>query len=161
MAKTVKYTGTQRRWPELATTGKQSVWFPGQAEERSDSEAALLIATGYFIDQDALNQTPAETATLAAMVSGGAQVGTSRSALASDSGNKLELANGVTYTLTDAVALPADVVLLGPEPGSATIAVTGTATANGTTSNITISAGQVASIISRPSNPAKFVVKVS
>ena len=48
MAKTIKYTGTQVRWPELAITGKQSVWSPGQQDERSDSEAALLIATGLF-----------------------------------------------------------------------------------------------------------------
>lgn len=48
MAKFIKYTGTQRDWSELAVTGKQSTWQPGHAEERSDSEAALLIATGLF-----------------------------------------------------------------------------------------------------------------
>lgn len=69
MPKTVKYIGTTNRWPELAVTGKQSVWMPGQMDERPDSEAALLLATGLFADQDALNQTPAETAALAALVS--------------------------------------------------------------------------------------------
>lgn len=44
----IKYIGTQLRWPELAVTGKQSVWFPGQEEERSDAEAAQLLATGLF-----------------------------------------------------------------------------------------------------------------
>lgn len=48
MSKTIKYTGTQDRWPELAITGKQSVWRPGQQEERADAEADLLIATGLF-----------------------------------------------------------------------------------------------------------------
>ena len=52
MPKTVEYTGAQRGWSELAATGKQSVWFPGQAEERSDSEAALLLATGLFKSPD-------------------------------------------------------------------------------------------------------------
>lgn len=69
MPKTVKYIGTTNRWPELAVTGKQSVWMPGQMDERTDSEAAQLLATGLFADQDALNQTPAETAALAALVS--------------------------------------------------------------------------------------------
>lgn len=41
----IKYIGTQQRWPELATTGKQSVWMPGQIEERDDVEAGKLLAT--------------------------------------------------------------------------------------------------------------------
>jgi hypothetical protein len=48
MSKTIKYTGTQDRWPELLVTGKPSLWLPGQQEERSDAEAALLLATGLF-----------------------------------------------------------------------------------------------------------------
>lgn len=48
MPKTIKYIGTQSRWPELAVTGKQSVWMPGQQEERSDAEAQALLATGLF-----------------------------------------------------------------------------------------------------------------
>ena len=43
MPKTVKYIGTVTRWPELATTGKQSTWVPGQQEQRSDTEAAQLL----------------------------------------------------------------------------------------------------------------------
>ena len=39
MAVTIKYTGTQIRWPELSVTGKQSVWNPGQIESREDAEA--------------------------------------------------------------------------------------------------------------------------
>lgn len=57
MTKTVKYTGTQERWPELAATGKQSVWMPGQAEERSDVEAAQLLATGQFNNAPAVVQS--------------------------------------------------------------------------------------------------------
>ena len=48
MSKTIKYTGTQDPWPELAVTGKQSSWRRGQQEERPDDEAALLLATGLF-----------------------------------------------------------------------------------------------------------------
>jgi hypothetical protein len=48
MPKTIRFTGSERGWDELSVTGKPSVWQPGQQEERSDSEAALLIATGLF-----------------------------------------------------------------------------------------------------------------
>lgn len=65
MPKTIKYTGTQRRWPELAYTGKQSVWFPGQQEERTDTEANKLLATGQFTEVFALDDLP-----LSSLVSG-------------------------------------------------------------------------------------------
>jgi len=48
MAKTIKYTGTQDRWAELPVTGSQAIWRIGQQESRSDSEAALLLASGLF-----------------------------------------------------------------------------------------------------------------
>lgn len=48
MPQTIKYIGTTSRWPELAFTGQQSVWNPGQLEERSDAEVAKLLATGLF-----------------------------------------------------------------------------------------------------------------
>ena len=48
MPTTIKYIGTQRNYFELAVTGKQSNWEPGQTEERADAEAALLLATGLF-----------------------------------------------------------------------------------------------------------------
>ena len=70
MSKFVKYIGTQTRWPELAVTGKQSTWSPGWTDERSDSEAAQLLATGLFFDVDSINQTPAESAALSGLVSG-------------------------------------------------------------------------------------------
>lgn len=66
MAKTIKYTGTQRRWPELAITGKQSIWLLGQQEERSDAEANLLLGTGLFTEVFALDDLP-----IASLVSGG------------------------------------------------------------------------------------------
>lgn len=44
----IKYIGQQLRWPELAATGKQSIWSPGQQEERPDAEALQLLATGFF-----------------------------------------------------------------------------------------------------------------
>lgn len=57
MPKTIKYIGTQARWPELPVTGKQSVWFRGQTEERSDTDADLLLASGLFdnLSDDGLN----------------------------------------------------------------------------------------------------------
>ena len=48
MAKTIKYTSTDRNFNELPFTGKQSIWKPGQQEERSDVEASQLFATGKF-----------------------------------------------------------------------------------------------------------------
>jgi hypothetical protein len=44
----VKYVGTVQRWPELAITGRQSTWAPGQIESRAPSEATALLATGLF-----------------------------------------------------------------------------------------------------------------
>lgn len=69
MPKTIKYSGSQVRWPELAYTGKQSVWRPGQQELRSDSEAALLLATGQFTDVDATVLDEAERVALSALAS--------------------------------------------------------------------------------------------
>jgi len=96
-----------------------------------------------------------------ASVSGGGVIATSRAALETDSGGTWELADGVTYTLTDAVALPAGVTLVGPVTGSATIACTGTATINNATSSVTVSAGQVYAAIPRASSAVAFVVKGS
>ena len=83
-----------------------------------------------------------------------------RAALASDNGGTLELSASVTYTLTDAVALPAGVAFQGPASGSATIAVTGAATANGGTTSVTVPAGKMATAIPRASNAAAFLVSV-
>lgn len=44
----IRYIGTQDRWPELAVTGRQSMWFRGQQEDRPDAETAQLMATGLF-----------------------------------------------------------------------------------------------------------------
>lgn len=98
---------------------------------------------------------------LQSAVSGGGNIASSRAALVTDNGGTWELANGGTYTLTDAVALSAGVTLMGPASGTATIAVTGSATINGGTSSVTISAGQCYACIPRPSNAAAFVVKGS
>lgn len=48
MAKNIKYIGAATTYQELAVTGKQSVWHPGQVEQRSDAEADLLLGTGQF-----------------------------------------------------------------------------------------------------------------
>lgn len=91
----------------------------------------------------------------------GSAVASSRTALAADSGAMLELAASVTYTLSDAVALPGGVTLMGPASGTAAIAVTGSATINGGTTSVTISAGQVYVALPRATNAAAFVVKGS
>ena len=70
MPKTVKYIGTVTRWPELATTGKQSTWVPGQQEERSDTEAAKLLATGLFSDVDATQLPEQKVVAISGVVSG-------------------------------------------------------------------------------------------
>jgi hypothetical protein len=96
-----------------------------------------------------------------AVLGDGILVATSRTALASDNGATLELAAGITYTLSDAVPLPAGVAFQGPASGTApTIAVTGSATTNGATSAITVPAGKMATAIPRASNPAAFLVSV-
>ena len=69
MAVTIKYTGTQIRWPELSITGKQSVWNPGQIESREDAEAALLLASGVF---SAENDKPLTLDAALGLQSGGA-----------------------------------------------------------------------------------------
>lgn len=70
MPKTVKYIGTVTRWPELATTGKQSTWVPGQQEQRSDTEAAQLLATGLFSDVDATQLPEQKVVAISGVVSG-------------------------------------------------------------------------------------------
>lgn len=69
MSKTVKYIGSQQRWPELSTTGKQSTWLPGQTEERSDAEAAQLKATGLFSDISSIQLSASKVAALSSIAS--------------------------------------------------------------------------------------------
>jgi len=57
------------RWPELATTGKQSTWVPGQQEQRSDTEAAQLLATGLFSDVDATQLPEQKVVAISGVVS--------------------------------------------------------------------------------------------
>ena len=55
MTKTIKYTGAIDRWPELAITGSQAMWRLSQQEQRSDTEAEMLLLTGQFL---LLQETP-------------------------------------------------------------------------------------------------------
>lgn len=48
MTVSVRYIGTSRPYFETGVTGKQTSWYPGQAAAVSDSDAALLLATGVF-----------------------------------------------------------------------------------------------------------------
>lgn len=70
MPKTIKYIGTQDRWPEISVTGRQSVWGRGQEDERSDVEAAQLLATGLFKDLDATRLPEPKVQAISGVVSG-------------------------------------------------------------------------------------------
>lgn len=50
MSKTIRYIGATDPYLELPITGKQSVWKKNQQEQRSDTEADLLVASGQFIE---------------------------------------------------------------------------------------------------------------
>lgn len=69
MPKSIEYIGTTRGWPELPITGRQSTWFPGQIEQRSDTEAAALLATGQFMDIDATQLPENKVVALSGVVS--------------------------------------------------------------------------------------------
>lgn len=88
-------------------------------------------------------------------------VSVSRNALPADNGATLELVADVTYTIPDTALLSTGVALIGPVTGTATLAVSGTATLNGATTSITISAGQIVSAIPRVSSPNDYIVKGS
>ena len=68
MPVSLKYIGNQRPYFELAVTGKQSSWAPGQIGEVPDADAPLLLGTGVFErDVDELSQ--AQLAAVTALVS--------------------------------------------------------------------------------------------
>lgn len=48
MVTPVKYTGNVKPFFELAITGSQQSWYPGQVRDRSDADAALLVGSGNF-----------------------------------------------------------------------------------------------------------------
>ncbi|MDC8756256.1 hypothetical protein [Janthinobacterium fluminis] len=58
MSKTIKYIGAVDRWPELAVTGGQAIWRISQQEQRSDSEAEMLLLTGQFVLLQETSQYP-------------------------------------------------------------------------------------------------------
>jgi len=111
---------------------------------------AALTAGNVLLDASGAT-VPIGTATTA--------VASSRTALAADNSATLELASGVTYTMSNAVALPNGVTLMGPASGSATIAVTGSATINGGTTAITVAANTAYTALPRAGSPAAFVVR--
>lgn len=157
---TMQITMTQTRMGESG-----SLLTAGSTYTVSKAFGAAMVGNGYATDTagvlrpDSTEFSPSERTAIKAVVSGAGNLATSRAALAADNGATLELANGVTYTLTDAVALPAGVIWIGPASGSAVVAVTGSATINGGTTSITIAAGEVYSGLPRATNPAAFVVK--
>ncbi|HEY8879208.1 MAG TPA: hypothetical protein VIN03_16690 [Roseateles sp.] len=82
----------------------------------------------------------------------------SRSADIGDNGGVFELASGVTYTLTNVAPLPAGLTLIGPASGTATLAVSGSATLNGDTASILLGAGQIYRVTARASNPSAYLM---
>ena len=133
MPVSIKYIGTQVRWPELSITGKQSVWIPGQQEERSDAEANSLLATGLF----------------AALT--GSQVASSSFTLAaSDDGKVFNVTTAITVTFPAGLSPKPNVGFVLPPSGSLTIAVSGGANINGATTTLTRA---------RSANPAGIVVQ--
>lgn len=156
----LRYTGLLPR-SEADITGIGKRWWPGEIRslDAGTRVNALVAANkGWKLERGA--DVP-DLVRVQALVSVAVILAESRPALASDSGATLELSAGVTYTLTDAVSLPAGVVLIGPASGTATIACTGSATINGATSSITVSAGQVYSVIPRASVASAYIAKGS
>lgn len=49
MVTPVKYIGNSKPFFEIAITGGQQSWYPGQVRDRSDSAATLLIGSGSFV----------------------------------------------------------------------------------------------------------------
>lgn len=77
MPKTIKYIGTQDGWPEIAITGRPSNWKRGAIDERSDLQAAQLLATGLFTDVDATLLPEQKVVAISGVVSGAWNASTS------------------------------------------------------------------------------------
>lgn len=69
MPKTIKYIGTQDGWAEIAVTGRPWNWNLGTTDQRSDVQAAQLLATGLFIDMDAAELPEEKVRQISAAVS--------------------------------------------------------------------------------------------
>lgn len=69
MTVALKYIGSQRPYFELAVTGKQSSWAPGQIGEVPDADAPLLLGTGVF-ERDINELSRDQLAAVDALVSG-------------------------------------------------------------------------------------------
>ena len=128
----IKYTGQQLRWPELATTGKQSIWNPGQQESRPDSEALLLLGTGLFT-------TPGFTKV----------VGANFTLSETDDGQVFNCTTAITATIPAGLTPRPSVAFIPPPTGNLSIAVSGGANLNGATTTLTRN---------RASNPAGVAV---
>lgn len=150
MPKTVKYIGTVTRWPELATTGKQSTWVPGQQEQRSDTEAAQLLATGLFSDVDATQLPEQKVVAISGVVSGDrTPVASSRDITADDNGKFLTPTGTLTLTIPAGLDPMPSFTVDCPASGTVSIARSTTATINGAGTTLTRT---------RANNPVGFVV---
>jgi hypothetical protein len=150
MSKTIKYIGTQTRWSELSITGKQSTWSPDATDERSDTEAALLLATGQFSDVDATLLPEPKVVALSGVVSGDRIAdAASRDITAADNAKSLAPTGALTYTIPAGLSPMPSFTVDCPASGTISIAKSGAATLNGAGTTLTRT---------RASNPVGFVV---
>ena len=70
MPKTIKYIGTQDGWAEIGVTGRPWNWNVGTTDQRSDLQAAQLLATGLFTDVDATLLPEQKVVAISGVVSG-------------------------------------------------------------------------------------------
>jgi len=130
----IKYIGQQLRWPELATTGKQSIWNPGQQEARPDAEALQLLGTGLFT-------TPGATKV----------VGSSFTLTEADDGQVFNCTAALTVTIPAGLTPRPAVAIIPPPSGNLSIAVSGGAQINGATTTLTRSrASNLAGVAVQP-----------
>jgi hypothetical protein len=115
MPKTLKYIGTQDRWPELAVTGKPSRWMLGQSDSRSDNEAALLLSTGLFESLTDEAISVAQATALSAALNGGSAIGRnplSRALVVMTAGNSIEASYG-RYIEASSAFFPTSIIAHG------------------------------------------------
>lgn len=116
----IKYIGQQLRWPELATTGNQSIWNPGQQEARPDAEAKQLLATGYFNN-----------------LSGNTPLYGNRTLTADDDKSQFDCMVVLAVEVPGGLSPKPSTIAVPPATGNLTLTPTGGATFNGSATPLT------------------------
>ena len=91
MTISLEYIGAAERYFETASTGKSQSWRRGQTQDVSDTDAALLMATGLFAyggadAQAASNIAPGKPVTATTNLTGGSDLSANDSVLKLPSG---------------------------------------------------------------------------